>query len=145
MTETPETLDYKTIKEFEDVRQWGKIRGINGADFQKQYQRCLQEVVEIHEAYIEDDMDEVQDAIGDSIVTLINLAVTLNYNAEDCLDKAFNVIKLRKGLNKNGSFVRYGKLNEEDKLICDSKQGNPGNEYFEENQLSILKPTNFLK
>lgn len=134
-----------TIQQFEDVRKWGSIRGINGADFQHQFQRALQEIVEIHEAYIENDMDEVQDAIGDSIVTLINLAVTVGYNAENCLEKAFNVIKLRKGLNKNGSFVRYGKLNEEDRKICDAKQGNTGNEYFEELMLHSLEPKDFLK
>ena len=135
----------KEIKEFQEVRKWGKIRGIDGADFQHQFQRALQEIVEIHEAYIENDMAEVQDAIGDSIVTLINLGVTVGFNAEECLAKAFNVIRLRKGLNKNGSFVRYGKLPDEDKQICDKQQGNTGNEYFEESQLDILEPKNFLK
>lgn len=138
-TETP-----KILNEFEDVRQWGKMRGIQSADFQVQYQRCMQEILEIHKAYIEGDMDEFQDAIGDSIVTLINVAVTCNYNAEDCLEKAFNVIKLRKGLNKGGSFVRYLKLTDEEKAICDIKQGNPGNQYFLEENLYKLSPEDFL-
>ena len=131
--------------QFEDVRNWGRIRGIDSADAQYQYQRFLQEAVEIHEALISNDMEEFQDAIGDTIVTLVNLAKTVNYNAEDCLDKAINVIKLRKGLNKNGSFVRYGKLDEADRQICDDKQGNLGNEYFKEEQLNFLKPADFLK
>ena len=138
-TETP-----KILNEFEDVRQWGKIRGIQGADFQVQYQRCLQEILEIHKAYIEGDKKEIQKAIGDSIVTLINTAITCNYNAENCLEKAFNVIKLRKGLNKGGSFVRYLKLSDEEKAICDRKQGNPGNQYFFEEDLDKLKPEDFL-
>ena len=100
------------------------------ADFQTAFQRTLQEIVEIHEAFIDDDMEEVSDAIGDSLVTLINLAKTVNMNSEDCLQGAFGVIELRKGLTKKGSFVRYGKLSDEDKLICDEKQGNPGNEYY---------------
>lgn len=137
--------DNQNIKneQFELVRQWGAIRGIDGADFHHQYQRAMQELAEIHLAYIDNDMEELQDAIGDTIVTLINLAVTVGYTAEDCLDKAFNVIKLRKGLNKNGSFVRYGKLNQSDKEICDLKQGNSGNEYFEESALTWLEPNNF--
>lgn len=139
-TETP-----KILNEFEDVRQWGKMRGIQSADFQVQYQRCMQEILEIHKAYIEGDMDEFQDAIGDSIVTLINVAVTCNYNAEDCLEKAFNGIKLRKGLNKGGSFVRYLKLTDEEKAICDRKQGNPGNQYFLEENLYKLSPEDFLE
>ena len=135
----------KVLKEFEAVRQWGAIRGIGGASFQRQYQRVLQEVVEIHDAMNNNDMDEVSDAIGDTIVTLINLAKTVNMNAEDCLKGAFDVIELRKGLNKDGDFVRYGKLNDADKAICDQKQGNAGNQYFERYALGTLVPSNFLK
>jgi NTP pyrophosphatase (non-canonical NTP hydrolase) len=133
------------IKQFEDVRQWGAIRGIGSASFQRQYQRVLQEVVEIHDAYNNDDLDEVSDAIGDTIVTLINLAKTVNMNAEDCLAGAFNVIELRKGLNKDGDFVRYGKLDAADKAICDKQQGNPGDQYFERYALNTLVPANFKK
>jgi len=133
------------IQEFEDVRKWGEIRGLSGANPDVQYQRFLQEAVEIHEAMINNDEDEFKDAIGDTIVTLINLAKTKGYNAEDCLAEAFGVIKLRKGINKNGSFVRYGKLNEEDKKWCDKYQGNPGNEYFLEESLNILEPQDFTK
>lgn len=119
-----------TIKRFEDVRNWGKIRGIDGAAFQRQYQRFLQEAIEIHEAYNDMDMDEVADAIGDTIVTLINLAKTVDMHAEDCLDQAFGVIEHRKGLTFDGDFVRYAKLNDEHKAICDAKQGQPGDDYF---------------
>jgi uncharacterized protein YabN with tetrapyrrole methylase and pyrophosphatase domain len=130
-------------KQFEEVRQWGSMRGIDGATFQRQYQRVLQEIVEIHDAYNNEDMDEVSDAIGDSIVTLINLAKTVKMDAEDCLDSAFDVIKLRKGLNKDGDFVRYAKLSENDKIICDQQQGNPGDQYFAEDQYDVLKPEDF--
>ena len=135
----------KVLKEFEAIRQWGAIRGIGSASFQRQYQRVLQEVVEIHDAYNNGDMPEVSDAIGDTIVTLINLAKTVNMNAEDCLKGAFDVIELRKGLNKDGDFIRYGKLNDADKAICDSKQGNPGEQYFERYALETLVPSNFQK
>lgn len=133
------------MKEFEAVRQWGAIRGIGGASFQRQYQRVLQEVVEIHDAYNNEDMEEVSDAIGDTIVTLINLAKTVNMNAEDCLKGAFDVIELRKGLNKDGDFIRYGKLNDNDKLICDAQQGSPGDQYFARDALTTLQPQNFKK
>ena len=130
-------------KQFEDVRNWGAKRGLSGAGFQAQYQRVLQEIVEIHEAYIDDDMAEVSDAIGDSIVTLINLAKTLDMNAEVCLQGAFGVIELRKGLTKKGSFIRYGKLTAEDKQICDEKQGNPGEEYYIREDGETFTPENF--
>ena len=133
------------MERFEDVRNWGAIRGIDGATFQRQYQRVLQEIVEIHDAYNNNDMAEVSDAIGDSIVTLINLAKTVDMNAEDCLDGAFNVIELRKGLNFDGDFVRYAKLSEEDRQICDIQQGNPGNQYFLPEMKHKLTPPDFRK
>ena len=133
------------IKEFESVRNWGKMRGIDGATFQRQYQRVLQEVVEIHDAYNNEDMDEVADAIGDTIVTLINLAKTVNMDAEDCLKSAFSVIERRKGLTKNGDFIRYAKLSDEERELCDEKQGNPGNQYFDAVYLPTLAPGNFKK
>jgi NTP pyrophosphatase (non-canonical NTP hydrolase) len=141
------------IEQFEKVRQWKKIRGVGGKAgeplmnrLQSQYQRVMQEVVEIHEAMVDNDDDEFQDAIGDAIVTLINLADIADYKAEDCLEKAFNVIKLRKGITREvGDFVRYGKLSDEDKLLCDEKQGSPGSEYFNELELDKLEPENFKR
>jgi len=132
------------IKQFEDVRKWGKIRGIESSKPEVQLYRMLEEVSEIAKALAENDDYEFQDAIGDTIVTLIMLAGTKDYDAEDSLEQAFSVIKLRKGLNKNGSFVRYMKLSEKEKLICDEKQGNPGSEYFLPEDIDKLKPINFI-
>ena len=141
------------IKEFQAVRDWKSIRGIGGDDtqsldkrLQSQFQRVYQEVGEIHEAVVLEYWDEFIDAVGDTMVTLINIAAIRGDKAEDCLEKAFNVIKLRKGLTRpTGDFVRYGKLSAEDKLICDEKQGNPGSEYFLETALETLTPENFKK
>lgn len=137
------TIIKHTAEQFEQVRKWGAMRGIGSATFQRQYQRVLQEIVEIHDAHNNNDLEEVSDAIGDSIVTLINLAKTVDMNAEGCLDGAFDVIRLRKGLNFDGDFVRYGKLGAEYKKVCDEKQGNPGNQYFTEDMLDVLGPDDF--
>ena len=132
------------IPEFQQVREWGEKRGISGASPDVQFQRFLQEATEIHKAMIEGDTHEFKDSIGDTIVTLIMLADTCDINAEDCLEQAFGVIKLRKGLNKNGSFDRYAKLTKEEQLICDEKQGSPGSEYFSEDILPELCPKDFM-
>lgn len=133
------------IKEFQEVREWGSKRGIDSASFQRQYQRVLQEVVEIHEAYNDEDHEEVKDAIGDTIVTLINLAKTVDENAEDCLAQAFGVIKYRKGMNKNGDFIRYAKLSREDQIWCDENQGSTQNQYFAKDAIDKLSAENFIK
>ena len=126
---------------WEKVRNWGRLRGIDKVDSDTQYQRFLQEAVEIHDAMIKDDHDEFQDAIGDTIVTLINLAITKGYNAEDCLQGAFEVIEKRKGITTDkGDFIRYAKLTDEDKVWCDISQGEPDSQYFTRDDLS---PTDF--
>jgi len=117
---------------WERVRQWATIRGINSVHPDTQYQRFLQEAVEIHDAMIKHDHVEFKDAIGDTIVTLINLANTRGLKAEECLESAFKVIEFRKGVTtKKGDFIRYGKLDSYLQDICDMRQGNPGSEYFE--------------
>lgn len=138
------------MKRFEDVRNWAKVRGIGSLNIdentrmQSQYQRVLQEVVEIHDAMVIEDHEEFIDAIGDTIVTLVNLANMKNEKAEDCLDSAFGVIEFRKGLiSETGDFVRYAKLSLDDQSICDMQQGNDGNEYFL--PTTKLKPENFKR
>jgi uncharacterized protein YabN with tetrapyrrole methylase and pyrophosphatase domain len=132
------------IKEFEEVRNWSSQRGIGGKDPQVQLQRVLQEVTEIHDGICNEDNEEIMDAIGDSIVTLINLAKLYNFTAEEALESAFGVIKYRKGITTpRGDFVRYGKLSDDDKKWCDIAQGNPGNEYFTEEALHSLNPSDF--
>ena len=137
------------MKEFEDVRNWSAIRGIGSGenpDPQVQTQRMLQEAIEIHDAVTNNDRAEIMDSCGDTIVTIINLCKLYDFTAEECLASAFGVIKLRKGVTtERGDFVRYGKLNDEDKLICDTQQGNAGNEYFLEEALETLNPVNFRK
>lgn len=141
------------IKEFEDVRKWKEIRGIGGDEtqsldkrLQSQFQRVQQEISEIHESIVLEDWDEFEDAVGDAIVTLINIAAIKGVPAEECLAKAFNVIRLRKGLTRpTGDFVRFGKLSKEDQLICDEKQGNAGDQYFTEDAFSFLTPDSFKK
>lgn len=117
---------------FEKVREWGKLRGVDSVDSDTQYQRFLQEAVEIHDAMIKGDIEAFDDAIGDTIVTLINLANTKGLKAENCLENAYEVIANRKGLTTDkGDFIRYAKLSEQDRLECDLRQGNPGCEYFD--------------
>lgn len=132
------------IKAFTEVRQWAKIRGIKCANPQVQYQRFLQEGAEIHDAMIKNDMTEFKDAVGDTIVTLINLATQYGFDAEDCLKQAFDVIELRKGkTTEDGDFIRYQKLSKEDQDFCDEQQGSAGEQYFKPELLDVLTEKNF--
>ncbi len=126
---------------WDKVRSWGKLRGIDKIDPDTQYQRFLQEAVEIHDAMIKHDNHEFEDAIGDTIITLVNLAATKDLKAEVCLRKAFDVIEKRKGITTDkGDFIRYAKLDTYLKNICDDQQGNIDSEYFE---FDNLRPEHF--
>ena len=116
---------------FEKIRDWSDIRGMQDGDPQMQYQRLLQEVIEIHDALVKNDTTELIDAIGDTVISLTNFAKTVNLKTEDCIDTAFNVIEKRKGVTSlKGDFIRYKKLDTYFREWCDEHQGNPGSEYF---------------
>lgn len=58
-------------------------------------------------AYREKVLAEAKDAIGDTLVTLIMAAATLDVDVVECLAGAYNEIKDRKGfLNASGIFVK---------------------------------------
>jgi len=96
---------------FDLVREWGEEKGITGehgrGTVMGQLAKVNEEIGELNAAIRNvDDDDELIDAIGDSIVTLILLADLLGYEAEDCLQSAYEVISKRTGRMENGTFIK---------------------------------------
>lgn len=89
-----------------DVMVWGREKGIN--DPIMQFAKLNEEVGEIaHElTRLNFRSDEMEDAIGDTFVTLIILADILDYDLHDCLVEAYDTIKNRKGHTQGGSFIK---------------------------------------
>ena len=50
--------------------------------------------------------DEINDAIGDMVVVLTNLAHLHGTDIETCIEDAYKVIAKRKGKMINGTFVK---------------------------------------
>lgn len=50
--------------------------------------------------------EEIKDAFGDILVTIIIGAQLQGLKLEDCLESAYNVISERKGIMKDGQFVK---------------------------------------
>jgi uncharacterized protein YabN with tetrapyrrole methylase and pyrophosphatase domain len=97
----------RKIKEFEVVRSWAKDRGLYmGGDVKTQTLKLTEEVGELSRAVLKMKPDEFQDAIGDCMVVLINLAHLGHTSAEECLEKATSEILSRKGEIINGTFVK---------------------------------------
>ena len=101
----------KNFKELEAcVEQWAIDKGImlNGNPT-KQALKTQEEVTELLTAIFDNDKDEIEDAIGDIIVTLIIQAKMQNTSIEACLNGAYDIISKRTGNMVNGQFVKDGR------------------------------------
>jgi NTP pyrophosphatase (non-canonical NTP hydrolase) len=90
------------------VMQWAQERGIyeNGTAL-GQAKKTLEEAGELLAAVAANDRKEIADAIGDVMVTLVNVAVLTDMDVRQCFYNAYKVIEPRKGyMNKNGQFVK---------------------------------------
>ena len=68
--------------------------------------KLVEEVGETCRAILKNDRPEIIDGIGDCVVVLTNLAELNNIGIEDCIAKAYDEIKDRKGKMNNGTFKK---------------------------------------
>lgn len=72
-----------------------------------QYLKAVSEMGELADALNKKDMDATKDAVGDTLVCLINMCALLDIDMVECLGLAYNEIKDRKGtLLPSGVFVK---------------------------------------
>ncbi|MFD2869875.1 MazG-like family protein [Kurthia populi] len=88
------------------VEEWSKDKGLNNADPTKQFLKVSEESGEIAAAMARGQHEELKDAIGDTIVTLIILSQQYGLTVEECLAQAYGVISKRTGEMVNGVFVK---------------------------------------
>ena len=92
---------------FDLIRDWAAVRGIyEKGNTIVQYTKLQEEAGELAKALLNDDHDEINDAIGDMVVVLTNLAHLHGTEIEDCIDAAYNEIAGRTGKMINGTFVK---------------------------------------
>lgn len=99
----------------EAVIQWANDRNMIKQDkltALAQLAKVTEEHGELSAGINKNDEKKIEDSLGDSLVTLIILAQDLNFDLLDCLNKAYNVIKDRKGKTINGVFVKDSDLHE---------------------------------
>ena len=92
------------------VQNWAIERNLQTADPAKQCLKVVEEVGEIASGLARHRLKEVEDGIGDTIVTLIILAMQLDLKIDECLLTAYNEIKDRKGKMIDGVFVKESDL-----------------------------------
>jgi NTP pyrophosphatase (non-canonical NTP hydrolase) len=97
----------KLKNEFEPIREWATEKGIyNKGDIKTQYIKLQEEAGELAKAIINNDNEEIIDAIGDCVVVLTSIAYFNGITIEECINLAYDVISKRKGQMINGSFVK---------------------------------------
>jgi NTP pyrophosphatase (non-canonical NTP hydrolase) len=90
------------------VIRWSEARKIipNSTPL-AQWKKAAEELDELKEALKKNDLDEAIDAVGDTVVCLINICALLDINLTDCLQAAYLQIKDRRGyMNEEGIFVK---------------------------------------
>jgi NTP pyrophosphatase (non-canonical NTP hydrolase) len=68
--------------------------------------KTMEECTELMVAIAVNDDDEIIDALGDILVTIIIQAEMQGVSLTECLESAYNVIAKRNGVMINGQFVK---------------------------------------
>ena len=98
-------MDYFELEAVVEV--WAHEKGILAkATPMAQSLKTLEETTELITAINNDDREEIIDAMGDIMVTLIIQAKMQGLSLEECLESAYNVITKRTGKMINGQFVK---------------------------------------
>ncbi len=98
----------RNYNELEDlVIAWAHQKGImqNGTPI-AQFFKTVEEVEELGEAINNDNISDIEDALGDILVTIIIQAEMQGLSLIDCLESAYNVISKRTGVMKDGQFLK---------------------------------------
>jgi len=108
---------YKIITEKNNMKSYGELEALviawatqkgiieNGTAI-AQASKTIEEVNELVQAITVDDREEIIDALGDILVTIIIQAEMQGLKLTECLDSAYNVISKRTGKMVNGQFVK---------------------------------------
>lgn len=97
----------KLSNEFGPIREWARDKGIyEKGDLKTQTIKFYEEAGELAKAVLNEDTEEIIDAIGDSIVVLTSVAYFAGVNVEECINEAYSIIAKRKGKMQNGTFIK---------------------------------------
>lgn len=101
--------DAKFIGLISATKNWHHDRNlIDGSTDKDQFLKLMQEAGELSDSICKG--KDVSDDIGDMLVVLINIATRNDLGLYECLAKAWDDIKDRKGLMVDGIFVKESDL-----------------------------------
>lgn len=98
-------MDYNQLESL--VIEWAANKGIlEKATTAAQANKTMEECQELIDAIEDDNREEIADALGDILVTIIIQAKMQNMSLVECLEGAYNIIAKRTGKMVNGQFVK---------------------------------------
>jgi len=98
-------MDYNQLESL--VIEWAANKGIlEKATTAAQANKTMEECQELIDAIQDDNREEIADALGDILVTIIIQAKMQNMSLVECLEGAYNVIAKRTGKMVDGQFVK---------------------------------------
>jgi NTP pyrophosphatase (non-canonical NTP hydrolase) len=98
-------MDYNQLEAL--VIEWAANKGIlEKATTAAQANKTMEECQELIDAIQDDNREEIADALGDILVTIIIQAKMQNMSLVECLEGAYNVIAKRTGKMVDGQFVK---------------------------------------
>ena len=87
------------------IEQWHEDRNlIDGSTDKDQVLKLAQELGELSDSVCKE--KDMRDDLGDMLVVMINIMKRNNISIEECLQKAYDDIKERKGKMVDGIFVK---------------------------------------
>mgnify|MGYP003116142846 FL=1 len=87
------------------IEQWHEDRNlIKGSTDKDQVLKLVQELGELSDSICKE--KDMRDDLGDMLVVMINIMKRNNISIEECLQKAYDDIKDRKGKMVDGIFVK---------------------------------------
>jgi NTP pyrophosphatase (non-canonical NTP hydrolase) len=91
-----------------NIVRWAEARKIiPNSNPQTQLLKAVSEMGELADATIKQNVEDIQDGVGDVMVCLIVYCALQDINLVNCMEIAYDVIKNRKGtLLANGVFVK---------------------------------------
>lgn len=99
--------------EMQPIRDWAEEKGIYlKGDLKTQSLKLLEETGELAKSVLNNDKQEIIDAIGDCVVVLTSIAKLASQHfkeeitIEQCTNIAYHVISKRAGKMENGTFIK---------------------------------------
>ena len=100
------------------IEQWVIDRNIHTQDPKIQMCKTMEELGELARALNKNNVEQLKDGIGDTVVTLIAIALQSGVDFTECMEIAYNEIKDRKGKMIDGLFVKEADLKETEEVVA---------------------------